>query len=237
MGSTCLYIAYCPDWGDNRAVDLLQQRGWTVHVCCPARGDPVPQDPGSHDGVMIGGGLDDVVESSRPPYVDRLIELARTCVQRQLPFTGFCFGAQILAAASGGRVLVSEDGRGEFGFRPVRPTGEEGNMALRGLDHAYHLHYHGFEAPPDAVLLARGSRFPDSAFRIGRHAWGFQFHPEIRADQVASVTAAIGVRSIERRGGDPIDDQHRSAVRHEPSIHAWLDGFIDRWVRSPRTAA
>lgn len=237
MASTCLYVAYRPEWGDNRAVDLLQQYGWNVQICCPAQGDLVPCEPDSFDGVMIGGGLDDVVESSRPPYVDRLIDLARSCVRREVPFAGFCFGAQVLAAAGGGRVLVSEDGRGEFGFRPVRPVGEEGDAVLRGLGHAYHLHYHGFEAPPGAVRLAIGSRFPDSAFRLGPSAWGFQFHPEIRADQVASVTSTIGEESIARRGGDPFEEHHHGAARHESEVHAWLDGFIRRWTRMPRPVA
>jgi len=35
-----------------------------------------------------------------------------------------------------------------------------------------------FCLPPDAVCLAFNSHEPNQAFRIGKCAWGVQFHPE-----------------------------------------------------------
>jgi len=229
MSSACLYIAYRPEWGDNRARDVLESLGWTVEVRCPARGDAVPESAGTFDGVIIGGALDDVIESSRPPYVDRLVALTRDCLARDVPFIGFCFGAQVLAAAGGGRVLAREDGRGAFGYRPIEPSGAEGRAALAGLDRACHLHYHGFEAPPQAVRLAAGALFPDSAFRLGERAWGFQFHPEIRADQLDAVLSHLGAGALARDGADPPERQRQDAARHDTHVHAWLARFLRDW--------
>lgn len=223
-----LYIAYRPEWGDNRVCDLLRECGHGIDVRCPARGEPTPFTPDGYHGVIVGGALDDVGGSGRPGYVDRLIELARVCLRETVPFLGFCFGAQLLAAAGGGRVLVRADGRGAFGYRPVRPTGREGREVLGGLDHAYYLHYHGFEAPPAATRLAAGDLFPDSAFRLGPNAFGFQFHPEIRADQVTTILSHLGPQALERRGADPFERHLDGAGRHDARVHDWLDGFLSR---------
>lgn len=231
ISSPFLYIAYRPEWGDNRVRDLLQQRGWAVETLCPARGDPVPAGPTGHAGIIVGGALDDVIEPSRPWYVDDLIALARACVGNGVPYLGLCFGAQVLAVAGGGRVLRRPDGRGALGYRPVLPVGVEGRALLAGLDHACHLHYHGFEAPPGGVRLAEGVVFPDSAFRLGRSAFAFQFHPEIRRDQLEAVVSHLGPTALERPGADPLERQLEDAARHDTGVHAWLERFLaDSWL-------
>lgn len=229
-----LYIAYRPEWGDNRVRDLLQAHGGRVDVCCPARGEFVPAVPKGYAGVVIGGALDDVLAGSRPPYVNRLIELARACLRDMVPFLGLCFGAQVLAAAGSGRVLARTDGRGAFGYRPVQPVGREGHGILGGLDHAYFLHYHGFEAPARAVRLAAGSLFPDTAFRLGPNAYGFQFHPEIRADQIEAVISQLGPGALERPGADPLARHVADAAIHDGAVHDWLDGFLGRCFTAAR---
>lgn len=226
MARPCLYVAGRPGWGDNRFCDLLRARGERVEVVCPAAGDALPESAAGGAGVIVGGGLDDVLEGARRPHVDALIGLARACLRDRVRFLGFCFGAQVLAAAGGGRVLVRDDGRGAFGYRPIRPGAGEGEAVLGGLDHAYFLHYHGFEAPPDAVTLARGELFPDSAFRLGPCAWGFQFHPEIRADQVEAIVTDLGPGALERPGADALACQRRDAALHDSAVHRWLDGFV-----------
>ena len=228
MTSTCLYIAYRPAWGDNRACDLLRALDHAVEVRCPARGDPLPETPDGYTGVLVGGALDDVIETSRPAYVDRLIGLTRACLEDTVPFVGFCFGAQVLAAAGGGRVLVRADGRGAFGYRAVTPAGHEGRRVLDGLECAYHLHYHGIEAPPAAARLAAGSLFPDSAFRLGPSAWGFQFHPEIRADQVEAVLADLGEGVFARPGADPRARHLDDAATYDAGVHTWLQRFLQQ---------
>lgn len=231
MRSTFLYVAYKPEWGDNRIRDILLERGCEVEVICPALGDPVPVGPDGYDGVIVGGSLDDVIESSRQPYVEQLIEFTRTCIERSVPFVGVCFGAQLLAAAGGGRVLERSDRQGAFGYRPIHALDSDDCAILEGLDHAYHLHFHGFEAPSDAVRLAAGSLFPDTAFRLGTCAYGFQFHPEIRADQIEAVVSDLGAAALERPGADPLERHLRDAEAHDAGIHAWMNRFLEDWCR------
>jgi GMP synthase-like glutamine amidotransferase len=55
-----------------------------------------------------------------------------------------------------------------------------------------------FTVPPDAVQLADGP--VPQALRVGERAWGVQFHPEVRHDQVLGwwrVEAARPVAELE----------------------------------------
>lgn len=225
-----LMVVYRSEWGDNRARDMLLDRGRTVEVCCPARGDALPGSPGGYAGVIVGGGLDGLLDDGRPPYVVALVELTRACLEQDVAFLGFCFGAQVLAAAGEGRVLMRPDGRGAYGYRPVRPVNAEGEKVLSGLRTAYHLHFHGFEAPPGSVSLAAGELFPSSVFRLGANAYGFQFHPEIRADQIETVLSHLGLQALARPGVDPVPRHLRDAGSHAGEVHAWLERFMDGWI-------
>lgn len=223
-------IVYRPEWSDNRAHDLLRKRGLTMDIRCPARGDVLPVSVSAYTGVVIGGGLDDVLEASRLPYVEELIHMTRGCLRQGVSFLGLCFGAQVLAAAAGGEILVRRDGRGAFGYRRVVPAGPEGESVLAGLSHVYHLNYHGFDTPPGATPLARGELFPSSAFRVGRRAYGFQFHPEIRADQIEAVLADLGPEALARPGADPAARHLMDAKRYDGQVADWLEEFMDHWI-------
>ena len=59
-----------------------------------------------------------------------------------------------------------------FSWPPLAPS-FRGNMA-----HSQTV----LKLPRGAVLLATGSHDPHQSYRVGEHAWGFQFHPEFNAD-------------------------------------------------------
>ena len=68
------------------------------------------------------------------------------------------------------------------------------------------LQWHGAEVtrlPPHSSVVATNAMCPVQAFRVGRQAWGVQFHVEVLADTVALWTAVPAYRSaLERTGMD-----------------------------------
>ncbi|MCG8432168.1 MAG: type 1 glutamine amidotransferase, partial [Candidatus Omnitrophica bacterium] len=48
----------------------------------------------------------------------------------------------------------------------------------------FQWHYDMFQVPPGAELLARSGRCPHQAFRLGRAAYGLQFHFEVTPEMV-----------------------------------------------------
>jgi GMP synthase (glutamine-hydrolysing) len=125
--------------------------------------------------IPLGGGMNS--DDDRYAWLAGERLLLREAVVRDTPVLGICLGAQQLAAATGGRVY--HRGHAERGWLPVEVTGEDRLFA--GLPRRFWtLQWHGdsFEAPPRAAVFAeRGGG--QQAFRIGRRAWGVQFHPEV----------------------------------------------------------
>ena len=72
-----------------------------------------------------------------------------------------------------------------------------------------------FDVPPGAVELATGPA--PQAFRVNGTAWGVQFHPEVRRDQVLKWFE--GDESLRR----PLDD-----------LSAELDAKLEAWQEHGR---
>jgi GMP synthase-like glutamine amidotransferase len=147
----------------------------------PTRGLP----PDGFDAVMVFGGRMNVGEEAAHPWLDDEYELLRAWVEEEKPLLGVCLGGQTLAHATGGRVVRAP--RWQAGFYEVELSDEGRADPVLGVlperFDALLAHAYEFEPPPTAKRLAATSS-QQQAFRVGRRAWGVQFHPEARKDQV-----------------------------------------------------
>jgi GMP synthase (glutamine-hydrolysing) len=148
-----------------------------------AADDPVPS--GEWDAVLIFGGAMNVDEEAKHPWLRDEDEFIRRLLTDGVPTLGVCLGGQLLAKAAGAQVGPSPEP--EFGFTPVELTDEAAGDPLFGSlpreFEVWNAHGYAFHSPEGAVELAR-SAVCSQAFRLGDAAWGVQFHPEIRLDQI-----------------------------------------------------
>jgi GMP synthase-like glutamine amidotransferase len=127
-----------------------------------------------------------------------------------MPVLGICLGGQMLAHLTGG-VVKADAGAPEVGSTAITMRPEATDDALFGeLPRevtAVENHVDVIEKlPPDAVWLATSTRCPHQAFRIGRTAWGLQFHPEASAANVEDWNDD----GIATRGFDPDEVKQRT---------------------------
>ena len=180
--------------GPGYIADLCRQRGLAVKTTYLDRGEAVPSYLANGDVLVVMGGSMGVgdVADPRYPFLAEEVTLLRRVLATKQPVLGVCLGAQLLAHAAGSRVYPNqrpdEAGvlrpRREVGFGEVRLLGAAREPALAGLPTSLPvLHWHGdtFDLPTEAVRLAETDACANQAFRIGRHAYGLQFHVETDA--------------------------------------------------------
>jgi GMP synthase-like glutamine amidotransferase len=167
--------------------DWLADAGAELHVVVPPA-DPLPADLAGYTGlVCLGGGMGATDDFDHPWLADarRLLSAAVTA---QLPTLAVCLGGQLLAVAAGGNVVVGEDGP-EVGPHLVakRDVGWTDPLFadLPFMPDVLQFHSDTIDRlPPNSVLLASATRYPNQAFRVGRCAYGLQFHIETTTDLV-----------------------------------------------------
>ena len=115
------------------------------------------------------------------------MDLVRDAAARSAPTLGICLGAQLAAAALGGRAYQGPAGE-ELGWTKVELTeagrGDPVTGALQEPAELFEWHHDTFDPPPGATLLAGGAVYPSQAFRLGGVV-AVQFHPEVDAPLLA----------------------------------------------------
>lgn len=180
--------------GPERIAELLQDSGVEVDVREVFAGAPVPDIVGPGELLVVMGGGMGVGDRDDPryPFLNREAALLKRALSDGRGILGVCLGSQLLAHAAGARVYpnVRRDGRGvevpvrEVGWGPIDLLAP-GEPALAGLGASQTvLHWHGdtYDLPSGAVRLASTPACPNQAFRIGRRAFGLQFHVEANGD-------------------------------------------------------
>jgi GMP synthase-like glutamine amidotransferase len=167
----------------GRLGEWLVEGGVELDVGTDAR----PLD--GYAGLAVLGGPQSANDSELEP----LRQLLRDAVTAELPTLGVCLGAQRLAAAHGGRVEPSPDGP-EIGAQLIAKRAAASTDPLFGplpiTPDVVQWHFDAItRLPPGAVQLASSPVCEHQAFRLGRLAWGIQFHIETTPDVVRAWAA------------------------------------------------
>jgi GMP synthase-like glutamine amidotransferase len=194
VSGTALVVTHDPQEGPGRLAAWLTEEGLRLRVVEPWRGEALP---GSLDGfaaLVVMGGPQDAWDDGSAPWLAATKGLLSAAVAQEVPALGICLGAQLLAAATGGRVEPGEHGP-ELGARLVGRRDAAGadplfwDLPLSPL--VVQWHWDAVTAlPPGATLLMAGTRYENQAFRVGERAWGLQFHVEALPEMVVAWVEA-----------------------------------------------
>jgi len=229
-----LLIQHAESEGPGLLGPPMLEAGLALHLRRADRGEAVPRTPDGYAGVIVMGGPMGVHESDRHPHLADEIALLAETLRRRLPALGICLGAQLLAAAAGARVSRAE--RPEIGWAPIAlHDAGRADPVLRELpEGAAVFHWHGdtFELPPGATLLASSEACARQAFRIGRAAYGLQFHLEVTPEMVQGFAAAGASELAAVHGPGGAAGLVADARRFSPALAEAMPRIVGAFLRA-----
>jgi len=171
--------------------DLMIKEGVDITTIQLNEGIKIPQDLSIFDGMLcMGGPMDTWMEKDYPWLNEEKNRIKEFVIELEKPFLGFCLGCQLLGEVVGGQVIQSS--LPEIGILDINLLKEKKSDALfsefpnsiKALQwHSYEVS--GLENNKDVTLLGSSLSTKYQIFKYKNHAYGIQFHIEIKDNTVS----------------------------------------------------
>jgi len=188
MAQEILILKHVDIEGPGTLEEFFKNSKWRVRVVNMFQEALAYEDLHEVKGIVSLGGPMNVYEEDKYPFLKNEDMLMKRALQEEIPVLGICLGAQILAKAC--RAGVKKMDHGEIGWSQVQLTPEGKKDPLfdncpEVMD-VFQWHEDTFDIPQEGRLLAQSAFCRNQAFRVGKNAYGFQFHVEVTAEIVGS---------------------------------------------------
>ena len=149
-------------------------------------GEKIPQDLSKYDAMFcMGGPMDTWMEKDYPWLIEEKKKIKEFVVDLKKPYLGFCLGCQLLGEVVGGVVVKSKSP--EIGMLNINFSDNKKSDLLFNQfpDQIKSLQWHSYEVQEldnkeDITLLASSPETKYQIFKYQKHAYGIQFHIEIK---------------------------------------------------------
>ena len=167
--------------GPGTLGDFLNAKNIPFKIIELGAGDALPTSLEGIDAVVVLGGPMNVDEEAKYSFLKAELAFIQKVLAQETPFLGICLGSQLLAKAAG--ALVVKSPVKEIGWYHVEITPDGKNdpffKGFKADEKIYHWHGDMFQIPQKGTLLATAKGCPHQALKVGRNAYGVQFHVEV----------------------------------------------------------
>jgi GMP synthase-like glutamine amidotransferase len=212
--------------------DVMRERGSAIVRVELDEGEPIPDDM-VFDAIVVMGGPMGAYDDAEHDWLAGEKRYLAQAAAAGTPIFGACLGAQLLAAALGGRAYPGD--QPEVGVLDVELTAAGRDDRVTGALPARFptLQWHGdtFDLPPGAELLARSPAYPNQAFRWGEAVYAVQFHIEV-TEAMAAEWAAVPAyaQALEAvRGPGALDALLADFAARAPEMQRHARALFERW--------
>ena len=170
--------------------DLMIKEGVKLTTIELDQGEKIPNDLTKFDAMFcMGGPMDTWMEKDYPWIIEEKKKIKEFVIELKKPYLGFCLGCQLLGEIVGGKVVKSNSP--EIGMLNVNFLENKKNDLLFNEfpDKITSLQWHSYEVKnlennKDVQLLASSSETKYQIFKYQKHAYGIQFHIEVKDSTV-----------------------------------------------------
>ena len=166
--------------------DLMIADGVKLTTIELDEGDSIPNDITKFDAMFcMGGPMDVWMEKDYPWLIDEKKRIKEFVVDLKKPYLGFCLGCQLLGEVIGGRVVKSNNS--EIGMLNIDFSENKKNDLLfsKFPEKITSLQWHSYEvrnleSNKNVTLIASSPETKYQIFKYQNHAYGIQFHIEVK---------------------------------------------------------
>ncbi|MBA1340023.1 MAG: GMP synthase - Glutamine amidotransferase [Pelagibacterales bacterium] len=171
--------------------DLMILDGFNITTIELDKGEKIPNKLNQFDGMLcMGGPMDTWMVEKHPWLVEEKKKIKEFVINSKKPFLGFCLGCQLLGEVIGGKVAKSNTA--EIGIMDINFSIEKDDDKLfsKFPEKIKALQWHSYEVQnleknKDVTLLASSPKTKYQIFRYQKHAYGIQFHIEVKKNTVS----------------------------------------------------
>ena len=202
--------------------DFLLADGHTLTTIQLDEGDTIPSNLNEFDAMLcMGGPMDTFMEQEHPWLVLEKKAIGEYVLNLKKPFLGFCLGCQLLGEVLGGRVVPSEPP--EIGVLDINVIDDAKQdpvfnflpNSIKALQwHSYEVQ--GLEIIDGVEVIGSSPSTKYQIFGYNNHAYGIQFHIEIRKSTVDDWAAVPEYKNaLEQSLGKEALPEMKNSVNQE----------------------
>ena len=201
-------------------LDLMQKDKFNLTTIELDEGEKIPANLNQFDAMFcMGGPMDTWMEKDYPWLIEEKKKIKEFVVDLGKPYLGFCLGCQLLGEVVGGNVVKST--HPEIGILDISMSKNysndhlfsEFNSSIKALQwHSYEVQ--DLENNNDVTLLGSSPTTKYQIFKYQNHAYGIQFHIEIK-DTTVNEWGCVPEykKALEDQLGDGALEKFNSAAK------------------------
>ena len=191
MSKNIIILQHIPIETPGYILDLMKIDKFNITTIELDQGEKIPDNLSSYDAMFcMGGPMDTWMEETYPWLIDEKNKIKEYVINLKKPYLGFCLGCQLLGEVLGGQVVKSNPP--EIGILDINMTKNKNfdKLFSEYPEKIKALQWHSYEVIEleknnDVKILASSPTTKYQIFKYMDHAYGIQFHIEIKEDTVS----------------------------------------------------
>ena len=190
MSKNIIILQHIPIETPGYILDLMKEDKFNLTTIELDQGDKIPENLSFYDAMLcMGGPMDTWMEEDYPWLIDEKKKIKEYVINLKKPYLGFCLGCQLLGEVLGGKIVKSNPP--EIGILDINMND---NINSDKLFSNYSkkikaLQWHSYEVidlekNKNVLILGSSTTTKYQIFKYMDHAYGIQFHIEIKNNTV-----------------------------------------------------